>query len=78
MILTIREIKSLAQIAGFEISKEPDELETEIVIDKCPEEGIFITEFTKGNFKNIAWMREYPDDGIFGLGEELEADDDGT
>lgn len=74
MILTVKEIVDLAQFAGLSvvvesINVEPD---TPITISECPQEGIFINDIERKRYKHIAYSTEYPDEGVYGLGDELE------
>ena len=74
--LTLSEIHDLAIFAGFPLDEDSkpdaDEGETTISIGECPDKGLF----DEGaqvcrKYKHMAWLEEYPEEGCFGLGEEI-------
>ena len=74
--LTINQIYDLARFAGFPLNEDNridlDEGETLISIGECPEKGIFCED--KGynmKYSHVAWLDEYPEEGMFGLGGEF-------
>lgn len=73
--LTGKEILDLAEFAGFTVEPpSEDELESEITIAHCPENGLedrdgaFVDRTT---YNLIAYITDYPDEGSIGLGEPL-------
>lgn len=73
MILTIEQIRDLASFAGLKVDPEvdDDERETEIVICGCPPQGIEGENGVVEHYKHVAYLQEYPDEGVFPLGPEL-------
>lgn len=76
MILTIAEIKTLAQFAGLVLTDESrtdtDQDESEIAVTDCPEGGLIDTDAaTVRHYVHVAYFYEYPDEGSVGLGDEL-------
>ena len=76
--LTGKEIKDLAEFAGFKVSgltkMEEEALETEISITEASKEGI-LDEGTKTikHYAHIAYVAEYPEEGCYPLGDEINA-----
>ncbi len=77
--LTGKEIKDLAEFAGFKVDgltkMEEEALETEIVIMECGKEGV-LDEGAVGparHYAHIAYVAEYPEEGCFPLGDEINA-----
>jgi hypothetical protein len=74
--LNVNEILDLAIFAGIPIveSYKPteDEGEETITIGECPEKGLFDEEaqFNR-QYRFMAWLEEYPEEGSYGLGPEL-------
>jgi hypothetical protein len=71
--LNMLEIKHLAMAAGFKVLNESgsDDMEAEMTITDCPEEGLRNDDGTRSRYKHIAYDAEYPEEGSHGLGEEL-------
>jgi hypothetical protein len=75
--LTIAEIIDLAGFAGLTLHQnslpEGDDLEAEVVIAVCPEDGTKDEETGRRIFtKHVAYMADYPEEGCMPLGPELE------
>lgn len=73
--LTIREIIDLAEFAGLRLqgqAEDLDELEHEITVEQCPARGVDDQGVAK-HYKHIAYFDEYPEEGVFGLGQESTA-----
>jgi len=76
MILTIAEIKTLAQFCGLVLTDESlsdhEQDETELAVTECPEGGLIDTDAaTVRRYARVAYFYEYPDEGSVGLGDEL-------
>lgn len=76
LTLTVNEIADLARFAGLVLDEtrlpDRDEGDVEIAIDQCPESGLFDEECdTPKHYRFIAWLDEYPEEGSWGLGEEI-------
>ena len=76
MILTIAEIKTLAQFAGLVLTEESrtdtDQDESEIAVTDCPEGGLIDTDAaTVRHYAHVAYFYEYPDEGSVKLGAEV-------
>ena len=76
MILTIAEIKTLAQFCGLVLTDETlsdrDEDESEIEVTDCPDGGLINTDAaTVRRYAHVAYFYEYPEEGSVGLGDEL-------
>lgn len=75
-ILTISEICELCKFVGLEVdprSIDSDQMETEISINKVPENGVY-DEDDKKHIRytgNIAHFTEYPEEGVYPLGEKV-------
>ena len=74
--LTGKEIKDLAEFAGFEVREltgmEEEALETEISITECSKDGIKGEDSEEvKHYAHIAYMAEYPEEGCYPLGDEL-------
>lgn len=74
IILTGREIKDLAEFSGLTISSRfalsEDEMETEYVITDCPKEGTLDDDGTARHYDHIAYLSDYPEEGVCPLGNE--------
>lgn len=74
IVLNGKEIKDLAEFAGFTISSRfeltDDEMETEYVIADCPKEGTVDDDGTARHYDHIAYLSECPEEGVCPLGEE--------
>lgn len=75
LILTVAEIRDLAEFAGVmqhgvPLPLDADELETEIVIGDCPKQGID-NDGEVEHYRHMAWYYEYPEEGVFPLGEKV-------
>lgn len=71
LVLTIDEIKSLAEFAGFNVSEQisEDDNETEITIETFPEKGIKDAgDKILVGFRHLAFFSEYPEEGAYPLG----------
>lgn len=77
IVLNAREIKDLAEFAGFTISSRfiipDDEMETEYVVTDCPAEGTVDDDGAVRHYDHVAYLSEYPEEGICPLGEERQA-----
>lgn len=75
MNLTIAEIKHLAEFAGLTVdaSGMEDEMDSEITVAPCPEEGIKDEDgiTTRKYTGHIAYFAEYPEEGCIPLGEVI-------
>jgi hypothetical protein len=78
MILTMAEIRDLAHFCGFTVdgngaeTRDAEELETEYVIEDCPAQGVMDEDQkTALHYRHVAYIEEYPDEGVMGLGTEL-------
>ena len=77
--LTGKEIKDLAEFAGFEVMEltgmEEEALEAEITISECCKKGILDEECAgpAKHYAHIACMAEYPEEGCYPLGDEINA-----
>lgn len=76
MILTIAEIRDLAQFAGLvltdECKSDTSEDESEIAVEECPEGGLIDTDAARVcRYAHVAYFANYPDEGSHGLGPEL-------
>jgi len=76
MILTVIEIKTLAQFCGLVLTEEcrtdhmEDESEIEVV--DCPDGGIIDTDTAMVlRYDHVARFHEYPEEGVCGLGPEI-------
>lgn len=81
LTLTVREIQDLAEYAGLSVSVpdvvDDDELDTEITITECPASGVRCEgepddPKAVAYYRYVAYCAEYPDEGCFGLGLEIE------
>jgi len=72
--LTVAEIKDLAESVGFVlkdgVSFTSVELETEIVITECPEEGVLDDDNQHKHYAHIAYFEDCPEEGCYPLGAE--------
>lgn len=66
MTLNAAQIKTLAEFAGFKISGDldGDEKETEITVSKCPEKGVQDEDGSILHPSHIAYLTEYPEEGV--------------
>lgn len=72
MILTIEEIRDLALFAGLTVGDaDASEMETEICITDCHTEGIFDDNGVAKHYAHVAYLEEYPEEGVHGLGREI-------
>ena len=76
MILTIAEIRDLAQFAGLVLTNEckadTSEDESEIAVEDCPDGGLIDTDAAKVcRYAHVAYFADYPEEGSHGLGPEL-------
>ncbi|BBN90571.1 MULTISPECIES: hypothetical protein [Rhodocyclales] len=76
LTLTVAEIKDLAECAGLVLKEDclpdEDELETEITIIPCPESGVLDDDGKPTHYAHIAYFAEYPDEGSYPLGNEIQ------
>lgn len=75
--LTVAEIIDLACFAGLRLEEgtqpDGDDLEAEIVVAPCPEQGCKDEEAGRQIFTaHVAYMADYPEEGCMPLGPELE------
>jgi len=76
MILTIAEIKTLAQFCGLVLTdgsvNDKDQEETEISVVDCPKCGLIDADANKmRQYEHAAYFYEYPEEGCIGLGKEI-------
>ena len=76
MILTIAEIRDLAQFAGLVLTDEckadTSEDESEIAVEDCHDGGLIDTDAAKVcRYAHVAYFADYPEEGSHGLGPEL-------
>ena len=77
VILTVAEIRQLANFAGLNVAPpdgkwDGDESEQEITVAPCPKGGVFDEDSNKWHhFKRIAYFTEYPEEGVYPLGDEI-------
>jgi hypothetical protein len=76
VILTIAEIKDLAQFAGLVLTDkckaDTSEDESEIAVEDCPDGGLINTDAARvRRYAHVAYFADYPDEGASGLGPEL-------
>ena len=64
VILTKKEIKDLSLLVT-----EDDEDDTEVIVKKCPDEGILDESGEVFHGKYIAYLADYIDEGVIILGE---------
>lgn len=73
LILTIKEIKDLAEFAGLIIGNEGksdlDDDDAEITIEDCPAAGLEDEDGKFTHSRKIAYFTGYPEEGAFNLGE---------
>lgn len=82
MMLTVKEIKDLATlVCGLKLCPEsnhddPEDDNTEIMIEDCPQTGVVHEgdETERRRWQHIAYLLEYPDEGVVGIGRELEVE----
>lgn len=70
LTLTIAQIKDLAEFAGLRVSDEitDEDREIEITITPCPEKGVEDDDGSIIHCKHIAYLEEYPEEGVCPLG----------
>lgn len=71
--LTVEEIRHLAQFCGMVITpptakEKEDERETTIVIAQWPEKGVKDDDGMLPHHKYVAYLEEYPEEGVVPLG----------
>lgn len=77
LTLTVAEIYDLACMAGFVINHAPEampdagEMETEITIIECPVGGVLGDHGERIHTAHIAYLEDYPDEGVATLGREV-------
>jgi hypothetical protein len=75
LTLTVAEIVDLADAAGLVLNQkfmpDADEMEAEITIIDCPKEGVRDDEDKSTHYAHVAYLSDYPEEGIFPLGPEL-------
>lgn len=73
LTLTIDQIKDLAEFAGLRIEGEitDEDKETEITITACPKQGIEDDDGSIIHYRHIAYLEEYPEEGVCPLGQQL-------
>lgn len=74
------EIKDLAEFAGLALKEDAmpdeDELETEIMVIRCPVGGVMNDDGTTSLFEHVAFLVDNPMEGFCPLGEELQVVED--
>lgn len=77
LTLSVEQIRDLAVFAGLALDEtrqpEPDDLETEISISL---EAVTLSGGDDGEsrrYRNVAYMSDYPEEGAYGLGGEIES-----
>lgn len=76
MILTIKEIRDLAEFCGLSVTPlgphdDPEEEDSEIQVAECTEHGVLDDDGkTRRFYDHVAWFHEYPEEGCCGLGPE--------
>lgn len=80
LTLTGKEIKDLAEAVGLVIADHDytDEFETEMTIIDCPEQGVSDDDEKPTHYKHVAYLTDYPDEGVFALGDEIKDDAQST
>lgn len=73
LTLTGKEIKDLAEAVGLVIAPHDytDELETEMTIIDCPASGVMDDDGKATHYEHVAYLSDYPDEGMFPLGDEV-------
>lgn len=77
LTLTIAEIKDLADFSGltrhgvYIPDGLDDDSETEIIITACPKDGIKEDDGSRGHYPHIAYYAEYPEEGVYPLGQRI-------
>ncbi|MBL4864907.1 MAG: hypothetical protein JKY67_00850 [Pseudomonadales bacterium] len=69
--LTGKEIKDLAEFAGFTVTGDVDCLDAEFDICRCPKGGFINDDGTFEHFRYVASMSEYCEEGYVPLGDEI-------
>lgn len=73
--LTVAQIADLARFAGLDVddSAVTDAgPENEITIADCPADGVIGDDGTPTHYPLIAYFSEYPEEGMYGIGEPIE------
>ena len=77
MVLTMEEIRDLALFCGFHVdgceaeTRDAEDLATEYVVEDCPAQGVKDEDETRAlHYRHIAYIEEYPEEGVMGLGPE--------
>lgn len=82
MTLTANEIADLARFAGFRLDEanppDEDEGQTTYAIEECPKGGLIGDEGERLQYRMIAYLDEYPEEGSYGLGPRLPLDSEIT
>ena len=85
LTLTVGEIADLARCAGLVIKvnvtgaydDDDDDDEMEITIEPCPKQGVEDEDSRSiVHCKHIAYITEYPEEGVYPLGKQPEQKDD--
>jgi len=73
LTLTGKEIRDLAEAVGLVVQPIDYvfEFETEMTIIDCPESGVIDDDGTAKHYDHVAYLREYPEEGTFPLGDEV-------
>ena len=76
LILTIGEVKDLAYFCGLILTQEciddKKDDDVEVSIEECPEKEILDEDDgSVKHYKKIAYSTDYPEEGVFPLGNEL-------
>lgn len=72
--LTILQIKELAQFAGLQIVEDQsplDDMEFEVTVSAGDGGGVIDDDGKTKRYSHIAFLTEYPEEGVFPLGAEL-------
>jgi hypothetical protein len=73
--LTVKQIADLAGYAGLVLNQrfipKGDDLETEYTVMECPPTGTTDYEGKVKHYAHIAYVTDYPDDGVCPLGDEV-------
>lgn len=73
--LTVKQIADLAGYAGLVLNQrfmpEGDDLETEYTVMECPPTGTTDDDGKVKHYAHIAYVTDYPDEGVCPLGDEV-------
>lgn len=74
--LTVAEILDLARCAGLVVEDvtDEDELETEVSVMACPEDGVGDEDEPDAphdHYRFVAYFSDYPEEGVYGLGAAI-------